>query len=64
MKYYFGVGLGMLVGVAIGAVAVSGLHAQGKAQVYLITEIDVKDPDNQAKNRRVEVKVYAAEKPS
>jgi hypothetical protein len=25
---------------------------------------DSKDPDNQAKNRRVEVKVYAAEKPS
>ena len=49
MKHYFGVGLGMLVGVAIGAVAVSGLHAQGKAQVYLITEIDVKDPDNYAK---------------
>src|SRR6476646_5016220 len=39
----------MLVGVAIGAVAVTGLHAQGKAKVYLITEIDVKDPDNYAK---------------
>jgi Domain of unknown function (DUF1330) len=49
VKQYFGVGLGMLVGVAIGAVAVTGLHAQGKAQVYLITEIDVKDPDNYAK---------------
>lgn len=49
MKQYFGVGLGILVGAAIGAVAVTGLHAQGKPQVYLITEIDVKDPDNYAK---------------
>jgi hypothetical protein len=29
MKQFFGVGLGMLAGAAIGALAVSGLHAQG-----------------------------------
>jgi uncharacterized protein DUF1330 len=49
MKQFFGVGLGMLAGVAIGALAVSGLHAQGKPSVYLVTEIDVTDPDNYAK---------------
>jgi uncharacterized protein (DUF1330 family) len=45
MKRYFGVALGMLAGTVIGAAAVSGLHAQAKPPVYLITEIDVKDPD-------------------
>jgi uncharacterized protein (DUF1330 family) len=49
MKQFFGVGLGMLAGAAIGALAVSGLHAQGKPSVYLVTEIDVTDPDNYAK---------------
>lgn len=45
MKQYLGVGLGMLAGTFIGAVAVSGLHAQGKAPVYLVTEIDVSNPE-------------------
>jgi uncharacterized protein (DUF1330 family) len=45
MKQYFGLGLAMLAGTVIGAAAVSGLHAQAKPPVYLITEIDVKDPD-------------------
>jgi uncharacterized protein (DUF1330 family) len=45
MKRYVGVGLGILAGTVIGAAAVSGLHAQAKPPVYLITEIDVKDPD-------------------
>ena len=35
----------MLAGVAVGAVAIQGLHAQAKAPVYLITEIDVTNPD-------------------
>jgi uncharacterized protein (DUF1330 family) len=35
----------MLAGAALGAAAVSGLHAQGKPPVYLITEIDVTNPD-------------------
>jgi hypothetical protein len=30
MKQYLGVGLGMLAGVAIGATAITGLHAQAK----------------------------------
>src|SRR5262249_40174739 len=40
---------GMLAGAAIGALTVSGLHAQGKPSVYLVTEIVVTDPDNYAK---------------
>jgi uncharacterized protein (DUF1330 family) len=49
MNHYFGVGLGMVAGTVIGAAAISALHAQAKAPVYLITEIDVKDPDAYAK---------------
>ena len=39
----------MLAGTLIGAAAVSGLHAQPKPPVYLITEIEVTDPDAYAK---------------
>ena len=35
----------MLAGTLIGAAAVTGLHAQGKPSVYLITEIDVTNPE-------------------
>jgi uncharacterized protein (DUF1330 family) len=49
MKQHFGVGVGMLAGTLIGAAAVSGLHAQAKPPVYLITEIDVTNPDAYAK---------------
>ena len=35
----------MLAGTVIGAAAVSGLHAQAKPPVYLITEIDVTNPE-------------------
>jgi Domain of unknown function (DUF1330) len=45
MKQYFGLGLAMLAGAALGAGAVSALHAQGKAPVYLVTEIDVSNPE-------------------
>jgi uncharacterized protein (DUF1330 family) len=45
MKTYFGVGLGMLAGAALGAAAVTGLHAQAKPTVYLVTEIDVTNPE-------------------
>ena len=41
--------LGMLGGVALGAVAVQGLHAQSKPPVYYITEIDVSNPEAYAK---------------
>ena len=45
MKQFFGLGLGLIAGTVIGAAAVSGLHAQGKAPVYLVTEIDVSNPE-------------------
>ena len=45
MKTKYTVALSMLAGVAVGAVAIQGLHAQAKAPVYLITEIDVTNPD-------------------
>jgi hypothetical protein len=43
MKTYYAVGLGMLAGFGLGAIAIQGIHAQAKPPVYLITEIDVKD---------------------
>ena len=45
MKQHFGLGVGLLAGTVIGAAAVTGLRAQGKPPVYLITEIDVSDPE-------------------
>jgi uncharacterized protein (DUF1330 family) len=35
----------MLAGAAIGAAAVNGLTAQAKAPLYVVTEIDVTNPD-------------------
>ena len=35
----------MLAGAVLGAAAVSGLHAQGNAPIYLVTEIDVSNPE-------------------
>ena len=48
MNTYLTVSVAMLTGIAIGGVAIQGLHAQGKPPVYLITEIDVTDPDKYA----------------
>jgi uncharacterized protein (DUF1330 family) len=45
MKTYYTVTLAMLAGAAIGAAAVNGLHAQAKPPVYLVSEIDVSNPD-------------------
>ena len=41
MKPNYKIALAMLAGVALGAVAVQGLHAQAEPQAYVITEIDV-----------------------
>jgi uncharacterized protein (DUF1330 family) len=41
MKNYVALGAGLLAGTVIGAAAVTGLHAQPRHPVYLITEIDV-----------------------
>jgi uncharacterized protein (DUF1330 family) len=46
MKQYFALTLGIVAGSVIGAAAVSGLNAQVKAPaVYLVTEIDVTNPE-------------------
>ena len=45
MKTRYTVVLSMIAGAAVGAMAIQGLHAQAKAPLYLITEIDVKDAD-------------------
>src|ERR1700691_5277590 len=39
------VGLALVAGIGIGAVAVQGLHAQAKPPVYVVAEIDVANPD-------------------
>ena len=36
----------MLAGTMIGAAGISVLHAQAKPPVYLVTEIDVTNPDD------------------
>ena len=49
MKSRFGSVMVMLAGVAIGAVAVQGLHAQGaKLKAYVISENEILDPAAQA----------------
>ena len=44
MRQDCGLGLAMLVGGALGAAAVTGLHAQAKPPVYLVSEIEVTNP--------------------
>ena len=41
------VALSMLAGVAIGAVAIQGLHAQSTPKAYVVTEVEVLDQDAQ-----------------
>lgn len=43
MNRYLSLGIAMLAGVAIGAAAVGGLHAQNKPKAYLVTELQVID---------------------
>jgi uncharacterized protein (DUF1330 family) len=45
VKTKYTVAVSMLAGFAVGAVAIQGLHAQGKPPVYLVTEIDVTNPE-------------------
>jgi uncharacterized protein (DUF1330 family) len=45
MNRHITLGLALVAGVAIGAVAVQGLHAQAKPPIYVVTEIDVTDVD-------------------
>ena len=43
MKTHYTVAFAMLAGFALGTVAVQGLHAQAKAPVYSVAEIDIAD---------------------
>jgi uncharacterized protein (DUF1330 family) len=43
MTRYIGLGIAMFAGAAIGAAAVSGLHAQSKLKAYSVTEQEVLD---------------------
>src|ERR1700738_338156 len=43
MKTKYAVALSVLAGIAIGAAAVQGLHAQAKPKAYLITESEALD---------------------
>jgi hypothetical protein len=45
VKTKYTVALSMLAGIAVGAVAIQGLHAQTKPPVYLVTEIFVTNPE-------------------
>ncbi len=46
MKTHYTVGLAMLAGFGLGAVAVQGLHAQAKPPAIVVVDIsDVTDPD-------------------
>jgi uncharacterized protein (DUF1330 family) len=45
MKSNYKVALAMLAGVALGALAVQGLHAQAKPPLYVVSEIDVSNLD-------------------
>ena len=49
MKAQCKVALAMLASAALGALAVQGLHAQAKPHAYVITEIDVTNPESYAK---------------
>jgi uncharacterized protein (DUF1330 family) len=43
MKTRYTVALSMLAGIAIGALAIQGLHAQAKSPVYFVVENEISD---------------------
>jgi uncharacterized protein (DUF1330 family) len=45
MNRYISLGMAMIAGAAIGAAAVNGLHAQAKLPLYVVSELDVTNPD-------------------
>lgn len=49
MKTKYTAAIALVVGAAIGAAAIQTLHAQTKAPVYVIAQIDVTNPDAYAK---------------
>jgi len=49
MKGCWTLGAGLLGGTMIGAAAVTGLYAQAKPPIFVITEIDISDPEGYGK---------------
>ncbi len=49
MRSNYKIAVAVTAGVAIGALAVQGLHAQAKPPVYFVAEVDVTNPDAYAK---------------
>ena len=49
MNNYIKMGLAMLAGFGLGAIAVDKLHAQARPPAYVISEIDVSNADAYAK---------------
>lgn len=45
MKPNYKIAVAMLAGVALGALAIQGLHAQAKPPVYYVAEVDVSNLD-------------------
>lgn len=45
MKTKYMLAIALVTGVAIGGAAIQGLHAQAKAPVYLVAEIDISNVD-------------------
>ena len=45
MQTYWKVGIAMLASAGLGGLAVHAVHAQAKPPVYLVTEIDVTNPE-------------------
>jgi uncharacterized protein (DUF1330 family) len=50
MKTHYTIAMAMLAGFGLGTVAVQGLHAQAKAPVYQVTEVEILDPEGYAKD--------------
>ena len=48
MKTVYTVALSMFAGAALGAAAIQGLQAQGKAKAYTVSELETLDPAAQA----------------
>jgi uncharacterized protein (DUF1330 family) len=45
MKTNYKVAIALVAGAAIGGAAIQGLHAQAKPPIYLVTEVDVTNPE-------------------
>ena len=50
MKTHYTIAMAMLAGFGLGTVAVERLHAQAKAPVYQVTEVEILDPEGYAKD--------------